>query len=312
MAGLTPALSPPARPSGMEGGAAACADLKSGAGPPPSSAPGEIQDAWLRFHEMELCQALDTYFVFHENGFEVWCRIEDERAFQRFSELVAPLRARYRVTIYATRPPAEKKTSEEKGPPPSLWTNSELRAYLQDPFSRGIPNVAEMPRPPSRPGSDPEYMLKQRMIMFADQTIDWAKRVRRYGGDLPALADAAFDEGRPGALRGRARAACLAHAQAMARYAEKLIENLSLALPKGSRKSTDGQDVKKPESAASTPRDASCELAASAASVAGRVYRFIHPIHYTVELSDLREPSLIESIKKLQKRAAAFERIVKK
>ncbi len=290
-------------------GTAALPPLKSGTGPPPAAAPKEIWDVWLHYHEEELCHGLDTYFVFHDSGMEIWCRIEDEKSFQKFTELIAPLRGRYQITVYPTRPAVEKKSSDEKEPPPSLWNNVELRNYLHDPFLRGgnLPDP-EIPHPPSVRGSDLEYMLKQRIIMFADQTLDFAYKMRRFAEDLPALTEAAYAQGMPAAFHARARAVCLAHAQAVDRYAEKLAGNLTQALPRGSRKSPEGTEEKRPEAAPSTPMEVARRIAVSAASLARRAYHFIYPIHHTVALSDLRESSLLESVKEIHGLVSRFQR----
>ncbi len=287
---------------------AALPTIKSGTGPPPAAAPREIWDVWLHFHEEELCQGLDTYFVFQDSAVEIWCRIDDEKSFQKFTDLIAPLRGRFQVTVYPTRPTVEKKSSDDKEPPPSLWTNVELRGYLHDPFLRfdNVPDP-EIPRPPPRRGSDPEYMFKQRIIMFADQTLEFASKMRRFADDLPALAGAAYGPGMPAAFHARARAVCLAHALAVDRYAEKLAGNLSQALPRGGRKSPEGTEEKKPEAAASTPREAALRIAGTAASFARRAYHFIYPIHHTVAVSDLRESSLLESAKEIHRLVSDFQ-----
>ena len=310
LCGLILVLSVSARPANPKTGSAAGARLKSGAGPPPVAAPRQIWDAWLRFHEAEYCQGLDTVFVFPKNGMEVWCRIEDEKAFQRFSEVLSPLHATYQIDIYPTRPPEEKKQPDEKNPPPSLWNNAELRTYLQDPFHLHRNLDDAIPRP-SLDAHNPDFLFKQRMIMFADQTLDWERRMNRYAGDLPALAEATFNAGIPKEIRSRAAAICLAHSQAVDKYAERLGVNLSQALPKGTQKSSGTPEQEKSAPVASSPREAAIQVVDSAQSAARRIYRFIHPIHYTVGLSDLREPSLLESLKNLRKLVAGFQRTLR-
>lgn len=297
------------QPSDAKARDAARVRFKSGAGPPPVDAPREIWDAWLRFHEAELCQGLDTIFVFHKKGVEIWCRVEDEKAYQKFSDILSPLRADHEIGLYTTRPPAEKTNTEEKNPPPSLWNNNELRIYLGDPFARNrnlndeaIPNVAPSNR------ADYDFMLKQRMMMFADQILDWDRRMKRYSGDLPALADAAFNPALPREIRKRAAAICLAHSHAVDKLLEKLGENLAQALPKGTKKSSSAPEEEKPEPAASTPRDVAIKVAESAQSLARRIYYFIHPTRYTVGLTDLREPSLLGSLRNLRRMVSVFQR----
>jgi hypothetical protein len=241
---------------------------------------------------------------------EVWCRIDDEKSYERLSDLIKPLRSEYQVAVYPTKPVQEKKSLDEMGPPPSLWNNSELRSYLQDPFGRSNTSEAEVPRPPSFRGSDADYMLKQRLMMFADQTLNWERRMYRCAADLPALAEAAFGAGMPRRIRPRAAAACLAHLQEIDRYAERLLENMAQALPKAGKKSPDAAQKAMPEPLPASPQDASVLVNRSAGNIARRIERFMYPTDYTVELTDLREPNLLDELKRLRNLVAAFQRIL--
>ncbi len=291
-------------PSGARDESGAGARFKTGAGPPPAAAPREIWDAWLRFHEGELCQGLDTIFVFHKNGMEIWCRIEDEKAYQKLTEIVAPLRSSFVIDLYPTRLSVDKKPADAKEPPPSLWNNAELRSYLQDPYARnGGLDDPEVMRPPAFHRGEAELMFKQRLIMFAAQTLDWERKMNRYAGDLPALVQAALNRTIPDELRARAKAVCVTHAQAVDRLDERLTENMMQALPRAAKKASDAPETKP---AVSAPEDAACQIADAAQNVSRRIYRFIHPTHYTVQLLDLRQPDLIEALRGLRKLVSIF------
>jgi len=265
----------------------------------------------LRFHELDLCQGLDAVFVFHDRGMEVWCQIDDEKSYQRLLELVEPLRASFEVSVYPTRPPApEKKGPEDKDPPPSIWNNAELREYLQDPFTRGATaggGVAVRPVPRGE-GGDSDLFLKQRLLMFTEQTLDWGKRMKRYAVGLPELAAVGADRASPAELRNRAVAVCRAHAQEVDRYAERLMDNIAHALPKATRRVRSREETVTPPAALAPPEDAAGQLAGAARSIARRVYRFVHPMSHTVGLVDLREPSLLDSLKTLRRMAGDFQR----
>jgi len=75
-----------------------------------SEVPLQLREGWLRFHEAELCQGVDAVFVFHKKGMEVWCRVEDEKNYHKFTEMLEPLRASYQIDLYATRPTPEEKS----------------------------------------------------------------------------------------------------------------------------------------------------------------------------------------------------------
>jgi hypothetical protein len=198
----------------------------------------------------------------------------------------------------------EKKTVDDNDPPPSIWNNAEIRSYLQDPFGKSpIPGGISV-RPAPGGERDADFFLKQRMMMFAHQTLEWNEKMRRYALDLPDLAEAADDAAAE--LKARARAASYAHAQGVEKYAERLTENLTHALPKATRRFRPTDKESLPSRAPSAQASAA-QVASAGQSIARRVYRFIYPQHHTVGLVDLREPSLIESLKTLRTLVDGFE-----
>ena len=92
--------------------------------------PRKLQEAWLRFHEIGLCQEVDADFVFDDGGMKVWSRIGSDKIYLKFQELFAPLRNLYHVELYINRPRGEKESENGDNPPPSLWQNYELRSNL--------------------------------------------------------------------------------------------------------------------------------------------------------------------------------------
>ena len=99
---------------------------------PHKGTPRKLQEAWLRFHEVGLCQDVDAAFVFDESGVKVWSRIESDKSYLKFQALFAPLRKLYPVELYINRPREEKEAENGDNPPPSLWQNYELRSNLGD------------------------------------------------------------------------------------------------------------------------------------------------------------------------------------
>ncbi len=265
---------------------------------PTEKTPGPLRELWLRFHESELCQDLDAVFVFHPHGLEVWCRVEDEKSFQKFSAMAEPLKKAYKIELYATRP-AGKKQQEQAEPPPSLWGNSELLRYIGDPESRVSSVATFTPAEPGEGAEPPRHLVvRQRLLIFAEQVSEWNKKMRRYGMDLPALAREGFGKDTPPDFRKRAASVCLAHARGVDRYSARLVENLTQALPKGTKRDDAAESPKKIVKS-NVPMEIASQLRNASAAVARRVSRFLHPQEHTVELSDLREPSLLESLRSL-------------
>ena len=274
----------------------------------------QLLDAWLRFHEADLCLGIDTVFVFHPKGVEIWCRVKDERSYQQFSALFEPLRNNFKIDIYATRSDREKKpySPEDDNPPPSFWTNGELRAFMRDTSFSRFGNAADGESTvPEQPATDPQ--LKRRLKAFSDEILDWLARMDRLARDLPALAAAAFDADPEPDIRSRARAVCQKHARDLGKYAGRLSDNLRHALPRGSG----NPPASKPEAAQpAAPVGASFEsailLSERTQKLGQRIVRFIYPQAHTVDLADLREPALIDALKALQKSASEFESGVQK
>lgn len=269
-----------------------------------TSVPEGLVDAWIRFHETELCQQVDAVWLIHERGAEVWCKLVDEKDYQKLLALLEPSAAR--VEIYAARPDPEMKAAADRQPPPSIWNNSEIRDFLQDPFSRGSSQAGITIRPRNRSEPDGDYFLRQRMLMFAEQTLDWEVKMKRYAADLPGLVEVSLSKTVEPALRTRAFEACQAHAKGVDKYADKLEENLEIALPKAGRRFR-SPETSRTEKVLPAPGDIARQVDWGARSIASRVYRFIHPEQHTVGLIDLREPSLLESLKTLRGMVSDFE-----
>jgi len=277
------------------------------AGIPLKDAAAPLREVWLRFHQSRLCLGVDALFVFQPKGMEVWCRIKDERSYQQLSAWVAPLRKSFLVELYPTHADREKKpySPEDDDPPPSFWTNGELRSYMHDPyFSRLGVSLDEESRLSVPPNIDPE--LKRRLKLFADDILSLVGKMERLGSDLPALAGAAFGEELLPEIRARARGICLDHVREASRCALRLAENLRHALPHASEKTAETRSAAKEPAELANPLEGALSFSAQALEVAHRIVRFVYPQAHTVDLADLKKPSLIEDLKALQQSAAAF------
>jgi hypothetical protein len=274
---------------------------------PNSSTPQKLREAWLSFHENGLCQEVDALFVFNKNGMEVWSRIERDKDQRKFLKLFESLRNSYPIELYTTRSPEEDKEDSEEEPPPSLWQNYELRSNLGDRIGLVIGRLSSEERIQfESPPVDPS--LKQRLLIYAEQTLNRNKRMKQYALDLAALARAAYAPGASSEMKSRAFIVCSDHAQRLEKYIGKLTANLAQALPISEKKK---RSLSQPETAGSAgkdPEEKAKRISAAALSVSRRVYHFIHPEDYTVELDELRNPSLLESLWELRGMVLDFEK----
>lgn len=270
---------------------------------PNGGTPKELTEAWLHFHEADLCQGVEAVFIFTKHGMEVRSLIEDEKSYGKLQELLAPLRGSYNIEVQETRPPEQKKSDEERAPPPSLWQNYVLRSFLGDPVARAKerPSFDGDSIRVVGPFPDSGDMLKQRLLVYADETLAWNRKMERYARDLPSLTRVAFDPSVAPDLRAHAIAVCLMHDQNLERYLAKLNSNLVVAFPPSSGKDkARPTQPDKPSASLKTPVDRADYLSDSAQAVAQSINQFIHPEHYSVGLEELRRPGLLESLKILR------------
>jgi hypothetical protein len=282
--------------------------MKKGiAGVPLKDVAAPLRELWLRFHQSSLCLGVDALFVFQPRGMEVWCRIKDERSYQQLSAWAAPLRKNFQIELYPTHADREKKpySPEDDDPPPSFWTNGELRSYLHDANISRLGAMLDDVSGQAMPlNTDPE--LKRRLKLFADDLLSLAGKMERLASDLPALAEVAFGEELSPEVRARARGICLDHVREVSRCALRLAENMRHALPRASEKAAEAKPAAKEPAAAAHPLEGALGFSAEALEMAHRVVRFVYPQAHTVDLSDLKKPSLIEALKALQQSAAAY------
>jgi hypothetical protein len=270
---------------------------------PPVGTAAELREFWLKFHESELCQGLDATFVFSQAGVEIWCIVEEDRSFDKLSEMLSPLRARYQVAVYPTRPQPDKRPLDERNPPPSLWTNEELRSSLSDPFAGvGFSEPNSKLRSMSAKATE---VLKQRMMMYAEQTLDWNRRLKQYASDLPGLTKMSLDQSLTPETRAHAAAVAVAHAQAVDRLAGRLNDNLIQAFPRtGKRPKAAG--IENTENSKLSAVESAQRLSDLAILTSTRIFRFIHPQRHTVGLVDLKEPSLLEALRTAHRSCAPY------
>jgi hypothetical protein len=270
-------------------------------------APQRLLELWLRFHESGLCQGVDSTFDFNESGMKVRSLVEDEKSYQKFQEMLEPLQSSFRIELDVTRPNAEKKSSDENenDPPPGIWENYELRYNMGDPVAQAKdrPDFEQL-----RATAFSDEVLKQRLRLYAEQTLDQKKKMERYASDIRVLVHIALDPAIDPALQAKARSVSYAHAQELGKLLVKLEANLSLAIPKSKQKGRLPSTAERADNASQSLLNSSDHIANDAHILAQRIYHFVHPEQFTVDLDELRKPSFLESIKELFKIDLEFQK----
>ena len=152
----------------------------------------------------------------------------------------------------------------------------------------------------------PSTLFGQRLLMFAQDTLNYDRKMSRYAANLPALARVAFDPEETPALSLRALTVCREHAQRLQKYEKKLKNNLSMALPGTSRTGRKTTPIEQTTITKATAFDFAVLLAREIQDLSNSVYEFMYPDNQTVTLADLRDPSLIQSLETIQRDTAEF------
>jgi hypothetical protein len=271
---------------------------------PRKDTPRKLQEAWLRFHESGLCQEVDAAFVFDHGGMQVWSRIESDKDYLKFQKMFVPLLAIHQVELYTNRFRKEKEPDNEDNPPPSLWQNYELRANLGERASQLLLyNETQSTINPDMSNS----LLKQRLLIYAEQTLGRNRKIERYALDIFALSRLASDPDIPASNRSKAIEIASAHAKDLEKSIGKLVSDLEAAVPRPP-KGEGGAVPPPPDTSKKQLLEAAEQLFENTQGVARRVHRFIYPEYYTVELEELRKPRLLESLRMLRQTVREFEK----
>jgi hypothetical protein len=323
--------------SGISGANVLGGDQPSYQNAPNHDTPLILQDLWLKFHEQNLCQKIDAAFIFPKGKggkLKIWVDAQNQKNYSKFLEWLKPLKDIYQINPHTVRIPSQKASADITTPPPSLFENSDLTAFLRDsflrnanPFDRGSQFFSSGPlfspmtvdhRSGERYRIDPlptapspfSIMYEQRLLVFAKETLKYNRAVDQYAEDLPSLVHVAFDPAEAPALRHRALAICRKHVRKLQEYEKKLNKNLSIALTDIDGKPYKGALPKKPITAKTSPFDAALLLAGEAKHLSNSVYSFIYPKDFTVSLADLERPPLIQSLAKIREITAEFRSII--
>jgi hypothetical protein len=105
---------------------------------------------------------------------------------------------------------------------------------------------------------------------------------------------------------------CLEHSQKLEKYAGKLEDNLTHALPKTTKLSRMPSNSDRSVFAGMPPVESAIQVSDAAQSAARRIYRFIYPQNPAVGMADLREPGLLESLKTLRRMPRDFQSAIPK
>jgi hypothetical protein len=273
---------------------------------PNEHTPPELVKAWLHFHESELCQNADAVFIFDNRGMEAWYVSKDDGIYQKLRELFQPPDGSYRVELYPTRKPAERRAYDDDGLPPNLYMNEELRRNLLGSPDIFLSSDAEGNK---RASDYRRWANEARLITYAEQVLDLNRKVNRYAMDLPLLVRVALDSSTASGTRSMAVAVCKAHAKNIGKDLSKLELNLKQAFPQGDKKERSSK-VEKPGKAGKTPAESAEQISEAAQSIARHVHRFIFPDQHTVTLEELRQPSLLENLRSLKRMVSDFQKVL--
>jgi len=293
-------------PLGMPSSNVASVNAYSVANTPDRETPPKLREVWLRFHKDNLCEKVDAGFVFHRGKMEVLVNIGNGKSNGKFFDILEPLHSSSQIKLHTVRLQTEQELIDIRNTPPSFWLNSRLTEYLRDSFLRDT-SITNFGLQSDSTGWTSSIMFGQRMLMFARDTLDYNRKIRLYAAHLPLLALAAFDPQIAPALRNQALDVCRAHVKKLEKYTKKLNGNLARALPKTTNKSSKTTQSEDPSKTDQSSIDIALRLTDEADDLSRLVYRFIYPQSHTVELADLLNPTLLQSLQTLRQTTAEFQ-----
>jgi len=299
---------------------------------PNRDTPQRLVEAWLDFHQKELCRNLDAVFAFDGSGMEIWCRSEENSDYRKLSKIVEQLLSSHDVELYTTRPPKDDGENDAlpwATIPPSLAENRELRLHLR-PFAElvDVPRVSVityvdeagqthtytevLPSPPGTAAANAiaaDRVLISRLIIWVKLVTRNNRIMRQYAADIPELINTAFEPAFSATLRRRAMDICRKHAKDLVKSIRDLNENISNAFPKPSAKTMKKikEAKKEPGKPSSVVIEMANIIAADARDLSGRIYRFIYPSQHTVDIDELQKPGLLVSLDALESETRNFE-----
>jgi hypothetical protein len=280
---------------------------------PQPDAPLPLKEAWLRFHELDLCRELDLDFLLNDGKVQIWTIFEKEKSYRRFLGLFAHLQKAGLVELYPTRLIEKREMEDDFNPPPSLRMNYELRAYFGD------PDIYLMKRLDNDDKDDFDDIddslaesLKYRLVVYAKQVLALNLKIERTGRDISTLYNMAVDPQISPDLRSLAIDVCKMHVKNLARYLVTMNFHLIHAFPNAGKNPTDSSHSEKLSAGAETPADRAMQISADVQIIVLQVRRFIYPKKFDVNLDELRQPGIIESIKTLQKNISEFQKSLEK
>ena len=281
-------------PPSVPGAHASLENLDSLGNAPNIQTPQALKNVWLRFHKDNLCQKLDAAFVFEKNRLRVFLNVESPGQERELLKRLKPLQNSYLIELVPVRIQAQDGPPYVLNTPPSFWVNSRLVEKIQTSLMMDTPIFAEGLL--SSPITLPEPIrMQQRMLEFSRKTFEYTLKVRRLAAHLSLLARAAYDPDAPADFRRQALEVCRKHARDLEKYAKKLSSNLDEALPEPSPEF----NITATTGTGNNPVDEAFHLSSEAQNTSALIYNFMYPKNFTVDLSNLRNPPLIRSMKKL-------------
>jgi hypothetical protein len=273
---------------------------------PNEHTPLKLVEAWLRFHESELCQSVDASFLFHDRRMEILYISKDEGMNQKMRELFQSPNGSYQVELLPTlKLKVKKSDADDEGPPPSLFMNNELLDYLRE-----RPDLDILPYDSDRLKTDTEYgkwALKARLTAYAERILEWNRKVKQYAMDLPLLIRVALDPSAASETRLLAVTICTAHAQNLEKSLIKLETDLRQALPKVDKKERSSK-TEKTGKAEKTLMESAEQISEAAQTVVQHIHQFLYPEQHSVTLDELRRPSLLDNLRALEKMVMDFQK----
>jgi len=264
---------------------------------PNPETPANMREIWLRFHEEHICEDVGAIFLFRGNGMELIVDKSKSRDLKKLGKLLKELGGQNQIKMYLADTRSEESENPEQKFPVSFRLNENLRSNLGDPKSVDFFRFNSSQSPT---GFSPASLFKIRMDLFARDTLDYTWKMKRYAEHLPLLARAALDPGATPDMKRRILDIFRDHAAELEKYIGKLYVNIEKATPRPFNEPRAMLDAGNSVLKGHSSIEAAVWIADEARSQYSSVYEFLYPRDHTVDISELRNPKLLQSLKTLQ------------
>jgi hypothetical protein len=277
---------------------------------PDMHTPEEQIETWLRFHKDNLCQDVDAAFIFQGGKTRVLVNVQGSQNTKGLIKLLEPLKSSCPIDPVPVRIATQQDPPYLLSAPPSFWTNSKLNEYFVNSAALAAQISQKKSLSPPSVRMPSLYDIQWQVLQFSADYFNNARTMKNLAMHLPHLTRMAFDPQRHPNIRKLALKACRNHARELEKHIVGLKNSLSIALPEASLKLERVANRIPSNATGISPIEYADLLSFDTQKASDLAYDFMYPRTHTVDLGELRNPHLLQSLEDLLQIAREYRNAV--